>query len=174
MSGKDSKPSKDEKSNSNPSQQPAKDLSENYQQQINDLMAALQRERADAINLRRRTEEEKERLASVHKAAVVRSLLPIIDNFERALKHIPKDLLHNDYIKGIQSIVKQFDKVLDEIGVKRITTVGSEFNPELHEAVSMDDSQNGSREVISEELQAGYLLGNEVIRHAMVKVQLQP
>ena len=64
----------------------------------------------------------------------------------------------------------QFEKTLDDMGVKRIETVGQEFDPKLHEAVSMEEGE-GSREVISEELQPGYVVGDEVIRHAMVKVK---
>lgn len=141
--------------------------------QVAELTAALQRERADAINVRRRAEEEKIKMASIHKATVVRSLLPVIDNFDRALKHIPKELENNDYIKGVQAVVKQFEKTLNDIGVKKIKTVGYEFNPEVHEAISMDDSNASGREIVSEELQSGYMLGDEVLRHAMVKVRLE-
>jgi len=101
---------------------------------------------------------------------VVRDLLPVIDNFERALKHVPADLADNDYIKGIQSIVKQFEKTLQQLGVQRIKTVGEPFNPHLHEAVSMEEG-DGEHEIVSEELQPGYTLGDEVLRHAMVLVK---
>jgi molecular chaperone GrpE len=140
--------------------------------EVADLTAALQRERADAMNLRRRHEEQISGLQSVVKASVVRDLLPVIDNFERALKHVPKELEDNDYIKGVQGVVKQFDKSLKDIGVSRIKTVGEEFDPRLHEAVSMEDGE-GTKEVVSEELQAGYQLGDEVVRHAMVRVKTQ-
>ncbi len=93
-------------------------------------------------------------------------------NFERSLKHVPEDLADNDYIKGIQSVVKQFEKTLTILGVQRIKTVGEVFDPRWHEAVAMEDG-DGTQEIISEELQAGYHLGDEVIRHAMVKVKMQ-
>lgn len=146
------------------------------EQQIAELTEALQRERADAINLRRRHEEQITGMRSVIKANVVRDLLPVIDNFERALKHVPADLEHNDFVKGVQGVVKQFEKTLAELGVEKIKTVGEPFDPKYHEAVSMEDSLDsgdGAHEVVSEELQAGYKLGAEVIRHAMVKVKLQ-
>jgi molecular chaperone GrpE len=133
------------------------------------LTEALQRERADAMNVRRRAEEDMMRLGAVHKAKVVRELLPVIDNFERALKHIPKDLTGNDYIKGVQGIVKQFENTIEKLGVQRIKTVGEPFDPNLHEAISHDEGDGP--EVVSEELQAGYCLGDEVIRHAMVRVK---
>ncbi len=139
------------------------------QQQVADLTEALQRERADATNLRRRYDEQLGSLQSMAKASVVRDLLPVIDNFERALKHTPADLENNDYIKGIQSIVKQFEKILTDLGVQKIKTVGEPFNPHLHEAVSMEEG-DGDQEMVSEELQAGYVLGDQVLRPAMVRV----
>jgi molecular chaperone GrpE len=146
---------------------------EDLQQQISDLTDALQRERADAMNVRRRADEERVKLASVHKATVIRALLPVIDNFDRALKHVPKELKDNDYIKGVQGVVTQFEKTLSDMGVTRIKTVGEPFDPTLHEAVSMDEAEGGSREVVSEELQSGYTLQDEVLRHAMVRVKLE-
>src|SRR5277367_1190916 len=139
------------------------------QAQIQELTQALQRERADAVNLRRQHEEEITSLRAKSKAGVVRELLPVIDNFERALKHVPKELAGNDYIKGVQAVVTQFEKTLSDIGVERIKTVGEHFDPQLHEAVSMEEG-DGKHEIVSEELQAGYKIGDEIIRHAMVRV----
>lgn len=141
-------------------------------QQLTELTEALQRERADAINIRRRHEEQINGMRSVIKANVVRDLLPVIDNFERALKHVPNDLEGNDFIKGVQGVVKQFEKTLSDLGVERIKTTGEPFDPKYHEAVSMEEG-DGTEEVVSEELQSGYKIGDEVIRHAMVRVKLQ-
>ena len=142
------------------------------QQQVADLTEALQRERADATNIRRRHDEQIAGLKTSVKAMVVRDLLPVIDNFERALKHVPAELEGNDYIKGVQGVVKQFEKTLADLGVSRIKTVGEPFDPHFHEAVSMEDG-DGETEVVSEELQSGYAMGDEVIRHAMVRVKTQ-
>ena len=140
------------------------------EQQIGELTEALQRERADAANIRRRAEEDRLQLANFYKAMVVRELLPALDDLERALAHAPKDLAENDYVKGVQAVCKRFEKALSDIGVKRIKTVGHPFDPRFHEAISMEDA-GGKKEVVSEELQAGYTLGDEVIRHAMVRVK---
>lgn len=142
------------------------------QVQVDELTQALQRERADATNLRRRHDEQLAALRGSVKASVIRDLLPVIDNFERALKHVPKDLVDNDYVQGVQGVVKQFEKTLNDIGVQRIETVGAAFDPRFHEAVSMDDSGEGTQEIVAEELQAGYRLGDDVVRHAMVRVKL--
>ncbi len=137
------------------------------------LTQALQRERADAINIRRRHEQQITNLKSMVKADVVRELLPVIDNFERALKHVPKDLIDNDYIKGVNGVVRQFEQNLEKMGVEKIKTVGELFNPIFHEAVSVDEGEgSGTKEIISEELQSGYKIGEDIIRHAMVKIKL--
>ena len=139
---------------------------------IDELTDALQRERADVINIRRRHDEQISSLRNTAKANVVRDLLPVVDNFERALKHVPKELKDNDYIKGVQGVVAQFEQTLEKIGVSRIKTVGEVFDPVLHEAVSMEEG-DGTTEIVSEELQAGYKFGDEIIRHAMVRVTLK-
>lgn len=139
------------------------------EQQIAELTEALQRERADVMNVRRRHDEQMASLQSIVKAQVVRDLLPVIDNFERALKHVPAELQKNDYVKGVQGVVKQFEQTLEQMGVERIKTVGQLFDPVLHEAVSMEEGE-GDKEIVSEELQSGYKIGSEVIRHAMVRV----
>lgn len=140
------------------------------EQQINELTEALQRERADATNIRRRHDEDLANLRTRLKSSVIQDLLPVIDNFERALGHVPEDLEENDFVKGVTGIVKQFETTLTNIGVERIKTVGEEFDPNLHEAVSMEEGENG-KEIVSEELQAGYKIGDDVIRHAMVRVK---
>ncbi len=150
----------------------SKDLKE-LQAKIAELTEALQRERADSANIRRRHDEQMAGLRDMAKASVVRELLPVIDNFERALKHVPKELEENDYIKGVQAVVKQFETTLADIGVERIKTVGEVFDPHLHEAVSMDEEGDGTQEIISEELQAGYKLSDNILRPAMVRVKRQ-
>ncbi len=143
---------------------------QDLQQQIGELTEALQRERADTLNLRRRVEEERANLANTSKAMVLEQLLPAFDTLEQALKHAPKDLADHDYIKGIQAVAKQFNDALVKLGVERIKTVGERFDPHLHEAVHMEEG-TGRVEVVCEELQPGYKIGDEVIRHAMVKVK---
>jgi molecular chaperone GrpE len=149
--------------------QPTPEL-EQLQAKVQELTEALQRERADATNIRRRHEEEISNLRNRLKANVIGELLPAIDNFERALKHVPKELKNNDYIKGVQGVVKQFETALSSMGVERIPTFGQHFDPNLHEAVAVEEG-DGDKEIVTEELQAGYRLGNDVIRHAMVKVK---
>ncbi len=142
---------------------------EQLAKEVADLTESLQRERADAINIRRRHDEQVAELKTVIKANVIEELLPVIDNFERALKHVPAELTDNDYVKGVQGVVRQFESTLNAMDVQKIKTVGEVFDPHVHEAVVMDDGE-GEVEVVSEELQSGYTVGDRVIRHAMVKV----
>ena len=141
------------------------------EQKIGELTEALQRERADSVNLRRRTDEEKKRLGEFYKAMVIQEFLPALDNLERSFKHVPKDLKDHDYVKGVQAVIKQFEQCFAQLGVKRIKTIGEVFDPRLHEAVHMEDG-SGAVEVVCEELQPGYTLGDEVLRHAVVKVKM--
>lgn len=136
------------------------------------LTEALQRERADAENLRRQFDAQIAGLKNIVKSNVVRELLPIIDNFERSLNHVPKDQENNDFVKGVNVVVKQFGKTLADMGVERIKTVGEVFDPRLHEAVTMEDG-DGAVEMVSEEITPGYKIGDEIIRHAAVKVRMQ-
>ena len=142
------------------------------EQKIDELTEALQRERADAMNVRRRAEEDKIKMAGFFKAKVIRDLLPALDNLERALKHVPKDLADHDYVKGVKNVARQFEQNLESLGVEKIKTVGEEFDPDLHEAIHMEEG-DGNVEVVCEELQPGYKLGDEVIRHAVVKVKME-
>lgn len=155
---------------------------EDLQSQVIELTEALQRERADAMNVRRRAEEDRVKLGSFYKAIVVKELLPVIDNFERALKHAPAvqgegsrvkgedEAKLLEWVSGVEKIVKQFEDTLAKLGVERIKTVGEPFDPAVHNAVSHEEG-DGKQEVVSEELQSGYLLGDEIIREAMVRVK---
>ncbi len=155
---------------------PKKPTVAELQQQIAELTEALQRERADVINVRRQHGDQVANLQNHIKVQVIEDLLPVIDNFERALKHVPAELADNSYVQGVQGVVKQFESTLQQMGVQRIKTVGEVFDPTVHEAVSMDEGDGlgeGAVEVVSEELQSGYCLNDSVIRHAMVKVTMQ-
>lgn len=142
------------------------------QSQLAEITDALKRERADATNVRRRAEEDRLKMATYFKANVLRELIPFIDNFERALKNLPKteDKAILDWLQGLQGINKQLTQALESLGVKRIQTIGTVFDPKYHEAVQMDTSSGGTQEIVIEEFMPGYMIGDEVLRHAMVKV----
>jgi molecular chaperone GrpE len=144
------------------------------EQKLTELTGDLQRVQADFVNYRRRVEDERKALTDMAKAATIMKLLPMVDDIERAITHVPADLADNKWVQGIISLGKRLEKSLADLGLQRIDAApGTPFDPNLHEAVSMEDSK-GDEEVISEELRAGYRLGSQVVRHSLVKVKRQP
>lgn len=130
----------------------------------NDL---LLRTAAEFDNYKKRTEREKMTVAEFAKAGLIKQLLPILDNIDRAAgidKETP------DYIKGIEMIVKQFEGIAANLGITEIAAVGDTFNPEMHEAVMHIQDENLGENVIAQVLQKGYKIGDTVVRAAMVKV----
>lgn len=141
------------------------------EEQNQELIADLQRTRADFENFRKRIELEKTSAREYGQSNAILKLLPVIDNIERAITYTPDDLKDNPWVQGVAGLVKNLEKSLESLNVKRIdASVGSPFNPDLHEAIQFDEDATGEHEVIAEEMQAGYTLNGAPIRHAMVKV----
>lgn len=144
---------------------------EELEQQLAELTQDLQRTRADFENYRKRAESEKAAALQYGQAAAIMKLLPVVDNIERAISYMPSDLEDNKWAQGVAGLVKNLERSLDSLNVKRIdANAGTEFNPELHEAIQVDEEAEGAIEVVAEELQAGYTLAGNPIRPAMVKV----
>lgn len=133
-------------------------------EQKNDL---LLRTAAEFDNFKKRTEREKASVAEFAKAGLIKQLLPILDNIDRA-SLVEKDT--PDYIKGIEMIVKQFEGIAANLGITEVAQVGDTFNPEMHEAVMHVEDETLGENVIADVLQKGYKIGDTVIRAAMVKV----
>lgn len=151
-----------------------KQTNEDLQQQVGELTADLQRMRADFENYRKRMDSEKQSARQDGEVRAIMKLLPVIDTIERAVAHIPEDIVDHQWVKGVAGLVKQLEKSLAELKLQKIdSTQGTEFNPELHQAIQFDDDATGEREVVAEELQPGYTLDGSPIRHAMVKVTRQ-
>lgn len=141
------------------------------EQQIAELTLDLQRTRADFENYRKRVDQDKQSAREAGQAGAILKLIPVIDTIERAARHMPENLRDDKWVQGIAGLVKNLDKALEALNLKRIdATPGTIFNPELHEAIQFNEDAEGDQEVIAEELQAGYLLKGMPIRHAMVKV----
>jgi molecular chaperone GrpE len=142
--------------------------------QINELTSDLQRTRADFENFRKRAETEKVSARESGQANAIIKLLPVIDNIERAIAYTPKELKDNPWVQSVTGLVKNLDKSLESLNLKRIdASMGTIFNPDFHEAIQFDEDATGEHEVITDQLQAGYTLSGHVIRHAMVKVTRQ-
>ena len=130
----------------------------------NDLLA---RTAAEFDNYKKRTEREKSGVAEFAKAGIIKQLLPILDNIDRAAA---SDKESADYIKGIELIVKQFEALGTNLGIVEVAAAGDSFDPNFHEAVMHVEDETLGENVIAEVLQKGYKLGDTVIRPAMVKV----
>ncbi|PRX28351.1 molecular chaperone GrpE [Orenia metallireducens] len=129
----------------------------------------LQRLQAEFSNYRKRVIKEKSNLAEQATKDFIVELLPIIDNFERALASSLNDE-GDGVLKGVEMIYRQLNNLLTKTGVEAIVTVGEEFDPNLHNAVMKEESEDYESGVIIEELQKGYIFNESVIRPAMVKV----
>lgn len=149
---------------------PKTDPAATLQVRIDELTADLQRTRADFENYRKRTEQEKISARQSGKQQAIVELLPVIDTIDRAVACVPAELTDNTWAQGIAGLTKNLEKSLEKLELKRIeATPGTAFNPEFHQAVAVEDGE-GDHEVIAEELQPGYLLGEAVLRPSMVKV----
>lgn len=150
---------------------PKNKKNDEYQQQINELTEDLQRTRADFENYRKRVEAEKIAAREIGQSSAIIKLLPVIDNIERAITYVPDDIKDHEWVQSVMGLAKNLDKSLDGLNLKRIdATSGTAFDPDVHEAIQFDEDATGEKEVIAEELQAGYLLNGRPIRHSMVKV----
>lgn len=132
---------------------------------LEELTNDLKRVQAEFVNFRRRADEERAELMDFATARVVKQFLAVRDSFDAEQAHRPADV-DATWAASIDSIRSQFDKVFRELGVERFKSVGHEFDPHLHEAVSHDGAGN----TVIEELQPGYKLADTVLRHAMVRV----
>ena len=150
-----------------PADQPAKEAQPD---ETAELRAQVLRIRADFDNYRKRVEEERARYISVARTDVVLSLLPVIDNFDRAFADVPQEVAQTNWYQGIAAIKQQFEGVLRELQIERIESVGQPFDPALHEAIAHEPSDEHAKDVVASEFEAGYRLGDAVIRHARVKV----
>lgn len=137
------------------------------QEERDNLVDQLQRSRAEFINYRRRTDQERALVRSVVTRDVLAQFLPVVDDFQRALDAIPVEEREKGWEKGIELIASKLRGVLDRAGVKEIDALHQPFDPSVHEAVATEPGSKGTHVV--EVYQTGYKLGDELMRPAMVK-----
>ncbi|PUU94872.1 MAG: molecular chaperone GrpE [Halanaerobium sp.] len=135
--------------------------------EIDDLLSRLQRLQADFVNYRKRSQREKAEMSARGKIKLCASLLPVIDNFERALKSEDNK---NEFYQGVEMIYNQLLKTFADQGIEEILAEGEEFNPEYHEAIMRVESEEFEEGTVVEVVQKGFSLDDRVIRPAMVKV----
>jgi molecular chaperone GrpE len=146
-----------------------KKSSEQYEQQIGELTAHLQRLQAEFENYKKRVNDERSELMSSAKEAVLSELLPALDNFDRAAMHLPSDLEDNNWAKGMQYVGQQMLDILDGMGVQRFSPEGEEFDHSKHEAIEYVPSDKPEG-IITEVIIPGYQIAERVVRPAQVKV----
>ena len=138
--------------------------------QIEELTDRLRRTMAEFDNFRKRTEKEKSAMFEVGAKDIVERILPVIDNFERGLASMPEDVKGTAFAEGMEMIYKQLPKNLEEAGVKPIEALGQPFDPNFHNAGMHLEDENLGENVVSHELQKGYMYRDSVVRHSMVQV----
>lgn len=139
-------------------------------EKIAELNDRLMRTMAEFDNFRKRSEKEKAQMFEIGAKDIVEKILPVLDNFERGLGSVPEEDKDSAFVQGIEQIYKQFVTALEEAGVKAIDAVGKEFDPNFHNAVMHDEDESLGENIVSEELQKGYMYRDTVVRHSMVKV----
>lgn len=140
-----------------------KENSEKYHDQ-------LLRLRAEFENFRKRMEKEKTEFLRYANEQLIFALLPVMDNFGRAISSARENQNVEAVLEGVSMIEKGLADVLDKFGVKQIRSMGEKFDPHRHEAIGVVESKEHSEDTIVEELQKGYLLNDRLIRPAVVKV----
>ena len=147
-----------------------KDKKDKKDTKIEELTDRLQRTMAEFDNFRKRTEKEKASMYVIGAKEIIEKMLPVVDNFERGLASVPEEEKNNPYIDGIDKIYRHLMTTLEGIGVKPIEAVGTEFDPDFHNAVMHVEDEELGENVVAEELQKGYMYRDSVVRHSMVKV----
>ncbi|MDT9724450.1 nucleotide exchange factor GrpE [Xylanibacillus composti] len=137
-----------------------------------ELSQRLLRLQADYDNFRRRTRQEKEEFAKYASSRLLEELLPVVDNFQRALTASSENSDYEALSKGVDMIYRQFEQILEQEGLQPIEAVGQPFNPELHQAIMQVESDEHDEGIVVEEVQKGYKLKDKVLRPSMVKVSM--
>jgi molecular chaperone GrpE len=136
-----------------------------------DLQERLLRGRAEFENARRRFEQQRSEYLQFAAMQSVRDMLPILDDFERALK---VDTADRDYAKGVELIYQRMADTLKKLGLEPIETSGQKFDPNLHQAVERVETEDAEDQTILGEFQRGYNFKGKLLRPAMVKVAVRP
>ncbi len=134
-----------------------------------DYLQSLQRERASFQNYRKRVEQERSEQGRVITGTVLAKLLPVLDDFYRAMDVVP-EAQRDQWFEGITLILRKFERLLDNEGVTEIEALGQPFDPNVHEAIGVDSTTGAPSGTVTAVMQRGYRIGDRVLRPAMVRV----
>ena len=143
------------------------------QAQAHEYLEGWQRARAEFANYKKRIERELKDSHSAAAGTVLRDILPAIDDFERAMSHVPENLQDDPWVGGVGMILRKLNKVLDDYDVEVIDPTGELFDPNRHEAIGMEASDEVEAGHVTATMQKGYILGDRVLRPALVRVASQ-
>lgn len=147
---------------------------EEAQAQAAEYLEGWQRAKAEFSNYKKRQDVERAQVTALANAALLRKLLPVVDDFERAIATLPVDLSKLTWCEGVFLIKHKLDAILELEGVKPIETDGQSFDPRYHEAVTYEEVPGHDDGQIIGEVQRGYILGERVLRPALVRVAKTP
>ncbi len=142
---------------------------EDYEQEIGELTATLQRVQADFENYKKRSVAGAAQIMDSAKISVLSDLLPALDNFDRAATHLPKELENNNWAQGMAYVGQQLEKILEEIGVQKFAPLNEVFDHNKHDAVEYIKSTKPEGTIL-EVITPGYMVGDRIVRPAIVKV----
>jgi molecular chaperone GrpE len=137
---------------------------------VAEYLADLQRERAEFSNYKKRMEKERGLWGDTIKGDLLLNLLPVLDDFDRAVENLPEDGTGKDWVNGILLIHRKLQQQLEALGVEEINAVGEEFDPALHEAVTHEESVDYAPHQVIGVVRKGYRLGDKILRPALVRV----
>jgi molecular chaperone GrpE len=140
------------------------------QNKSKEYLEALQRERAEFANYRRRVDRERDEVYQTATLDTLKKLLPVVDDFDRAMATVPAEKAGEDLAKGVSLIHRKMLSLLETAGVKVINPVGEAFDPKFHEGLGQDDSDTVTSGHVTVVLQKGYIYGEKVIRPALVRI----
>jgi len=140
------------------------------QTQAQEYLEGWQRARAEFANYKKRVEREMKDSHSNAAGSVLKDILPAIDDFERAMSSVPASLKDDPWVGGVGMILRKLNKVLDDYGVTVVDPTGKPFDPNQHEAIGMEDSDDVATGHVTATMQKGYVLGDRVLRPALVRV----
>ncbi len=127
------------------------------------------RSQAEFANYRKRQEREWLDMRASASADIIKQLLPVLDDLDRAFKAVPEELETDSWVEGFRLIERKFRQVLEQAGVTAIETIGKPFDPNFHESAAMEESDQPHGTIL-EEYRKGYMLNDKVLRPAMVKI----
>lgn len=137
------------------------------EQKAQEYLARLQRTQADFVNYKRRVEQERSEFIRQASTETILAILPVLDDLDRAIESVPKDIKKHSWVDGIRHISRKLHTALESRGVKRIESVGKAFDPNFHESAALTP---GQEDMVVEEIKPGYCLYDRVIRPCTVMV----